>query len=266
MLDPLLLRRLPAFVESAYCAYNEHLPIPIIPGSRSSIYLFKDRYQWESFTRDFAGNQAALFIKIQQGAYCLKGCCVVYDIGPKRTFAAIGHEGWHQFTAKHFKYRLPSWLDEGIAMQFEGPKRINGKLRFEPYENHYRLGSLAQIMQQHNSIALNTLISISPGEVMASDQAESVMAFYSQSYALVRFLQEAQDQKYLRGYQAMVYDGLCGRWPLCRKNKRIAKDRNRLRTIKWNSKVGKKIFTHYINPEPQAIEQEYLDFCQRIAD
>jgi len=44
---------------------------------------------------------------------------VVYYIGRERTFSALGHEGWHQFNSRHFKFRLPSWLDEGIAMLFE---------------------------------------------------------------------------------------------------------------------------------------------------
>jgi len=32
---------------------------------------------------------------------------------------------------------------------------------------------------------------MSPGEALATDQTEAVMAFYSQSYALTRFLREA---------------------------------------------------------------------------
>jgi hypothetical protein len=265
LVDPVFLERLPEFVEAAYCAYNQHLPIPIIPGSRSTIYLFENRSQWEDFTHSFAGRQASLYVKIQEGAYCHQGSCVAYDIGLQRTLAAIGHEGWHQFTSRHFKYRLPSWLDEGIAMQFESPRRIQGRLEFFPYENHYRLGSLTRMLRQRDQLSLPTLLSISPGEVMASDRAESVMAFYSQSYALVRFLQEAGQQKYLRHYQALVYDGLRGKWPLSKKNRRIAEDRNQARTIKWNCRVGKKLFTHYICSDPEGIEPEFIDFCRQIA-
>ena len=265
LVDPVFLQRLPEFVEASYQAYNQHLPIPISAGSRSTIYLFENRSQWEDFTRSFAGRQASLYVKIQEGAYCHQGSCVAYDIGLHRTLAAIGHEGWHQFNSRHFKYRLPSWLDEGIAMQFESPRRIQGQLRFDPYGNHYRLGSLTRILRQQNQLSLPTLLGISPGEVMASDRAESVMAFYSQSYALVRFLQEARNQKYLRHYQALVYDGLQGKWPLCKKNRRIAEDRNQARTIKWNSWVGKKLFAHYICSDLDAVELEFLDFCQHIS-
>ena len=106
-------------MESAYKAYNSQLPVPIKTSSKFIIYLFADRTQWEHFTWTFAGEQAEIFYKIKAGAYYHNDACVAYDIGPERTFSTLGHEGWHQFSSRHFKYRLPSWLDEGVAMLFE---------------------------------------------------------------------------------------------------------------------------------------------------
>jgi hypothetical protein len=262
--QPLLLRMVPGFIESAYRGYNDQLPQAIDTASPFQIYLFADRRQWEDFTRDFAGDQAALFCKIKTGAYYLNGACVVYDIGPKRTLSALGHEGWHQFNSRHFKYRLPSWLDEGVAMLFEASVSEGGLFRFDPAGNVQRLGALKETLSKGKPIPLRDLISTSPGEVLAIDQAEAVMAFYSQSYALIRFLREAGYGKRLNSYHRLMSDGLTGQWPLDKSAGITAEDRNLPRTIPWNRQVGRQLFEHYIGADLGQLEQEYLAFCQRI--
>lgn len=262
--QPLILRMIPGFVESAYRGYNDQLAQPIETSSRFTIYLFADRQQWEDFTRGFAGDQASLFCKIQTGAYYLNGACVVYDIGPKRTLAAIGHEGWHQFNSRHFKYRLPSWLDEGVAMLFEASVCEQGLFRFDPAMNIQRLGALKETLGRSQQISLHDLIATSPGEVLATDQTEAVMAFYSQSYALIRFLCEAGYGRRLDAYHRLLQDGLLGHWPLDESNGATAENRNLPRTIPWNRTVGRQLFEHYIGNDVEQLEREYLAFCRRI--
>jgi hypothetical protein len=262
--QPLMLRMVPGFIESAYCGYNDQLPQPIETATPLTIYLFADRQQWEDFTQGFAGDQAALFCKIKTGAYYLNGACVVYDIGPKRTLSALGHEGWHQFNSRHFKYRLPSWLDEGVAMLFETSVSEGGLVRFEPAGNLQRLGALKDALNRGNPIPLKDLVSTSPGEVLATDQAQTVMAFYSQSYALVRFLREADYGKRLNAYRRLLSDGLQGRWPLDKSAGTTAEDPNLPRTLVWNRQVGRQLFEHYIGADLGQLDQEYLAFCQRI--
>jgi hypothetical protein len=262
--QPLMLRMVPGFIESAYWGYNDQLPQPIETATPFQIYLFADRPQWEDFTYGFAGDQAALFCRIKTGAYYLNGACVVYDIGPKRTLSAMGHEGWHQFNSRHFKYRLPSWLDEGVAMLFETSVCERGLFRFDPPGNIQRLGALKETLRTGKPIPLKELVATSPGEVLALDQTEAVMAFYSQSYALVRFLREAGYGKRLNSYHRLLSDGLVGRWPLDKSAGITAEDRNLPRTIPWNRQVGKQVFEHYIGSDLDQIEQEYLAFCQRI--
>jgi hypothetical protein len=265
LLDPFFLWRIPGFMERAHQAYSAQLPYVVDPGESSKVYIFKDREQWEDFTRIFTGKQAKLFLKIRQGAYCYKGSCVAYDIGPKRTLAALSHEGWHQFSSRHFKFRLPSWLDEGLAMQFEGFHCVSGEYVFEPSLNHYRKRALASVLNEQDSIDLKELLCISPGEVMATDRAESVMAFYSQSYALVRFLQEACAGKYLADYQRLIRDGLLGQWPLCFSDRTVAENRDLARTVDWNGRVGIQLFRSYVCEEIPSLEDEYLSFCWEIS-
>ena len=264
LLNPVMLRRLPTFVESAYRAYNQQLPKPVEANGRFVVYLFAGRDQWEAFTRSFTGEQAELFCRIQAGAYYHQDACVAYDIGLERTFSVLGHEGWHQFDDRHFAFRLPSWLDEGIAMLFEAQSAEDGSFDLEPAHNAYRLKTLRKTLDAGAMIPLEQLIATTPGHVLATDQTEAVMAFYSQSYALVRFLREADSGKRLADYRRLLADGLHGDWPLDETSKRIAADRTVPRNILWNNIVGLLLFQEYVGDDFQRVEQEYLAFCRKI--
>ncbi len=263
LLEPLMLSQIPGFMESAYRGYQNQLPTPIETTTPFTLYLFADRSQWETFTLSFTGPQAPMYLKIKAGAYYLKGACVAYNIGAERTFAGLGHEGWHQFNSRHFKYRLPSWLDEGVAMMFETSQYDQGLFSFHPESNLYRLGSLKKTLVNNSTIPLRELVGINPGEVV-TESDDAVAAFYSQAYALVRFLREENYGKRLASFQKMLLDGLNGQWPLDEADKHIAADRNIPITIYWNRMVGSLLFEHYIDDRYDKIEKEYLVFCKKI--
>ena len=254
LLEPLMLRQIAGFIESAYKAYNHQLPEPVETKTKFTIYLFADRRQWEEFTNNFAGGQAAIFRRIKAGAYCHNGACVAYDIGIERTFSVLAHEGWHQFSGRHFRFRLPSWLDEGVAMLFET----------RPAENAYRLDALKKTMTKNKMLPLRDLIATTPGDVLATDQTEAVMGFYSQSYALIRFMRESGGGKRLGDYRRLLADGLRGNWPLDETSKKIAADRNIPRNIHWNHIVSLVLFHEYIGDDYGPVEKEYMAFCRRI--
>ena len=279
LLEPLMLSQVPGFIESAYRGYQSQLPRPIETSTPFTVYLFANRQQWETFTIDFTGPQAPLYLQIKAGAYYLNSACVAYNIGLERTFSGLAHEGWHHFNSKHFKYRLPSWLDEGVAMQFEVSQYDKGFFTFNPEQNLYRLGPLKQTLIKNKTISLRELVGLNPGEVVA-DSNEAVAAFYSQAYALVRFLREDNYGKRLANYQRMLSDGLAGQWPLDEQDKLIAADRNIPITVYWNRMVGTSLFEHYIasperpgvskaepgrgNDNFDKIEKEYITFCKKI--
>jgi hypothetical protein len=258
-----MLSQIPGFMESAYRGYQSQLPEPFETSTKFTIYLFADRKQWEAFTVGFTGPYAQVYLKIKVGAYYLNDACVAYNIGLERTFASIGHEGWHHFNSKHFKYRLPSWLDEGVAMQFETSKYDKGFFVFLPALNGYRLGELKQTLIKNKLIGLREIIGMNPGEAVI-DSDDAVAAFYSQSYALVRFLREDDYGKRLANYQKMLLDGLNGQWPLDERGRQLASDRNIPITVDWNRMVGTMLFAHYIGDEFDKIEKQYLIFCKKI--
>ena len=264
LLDLLVLRQVPGFMESALAAYKKQLPNPIETENIFKIYLFGTRGQWEDFTKTFAGDNAQMYLKIKKGAYYLNGICVAYNIGRTRTFAVLGHEGWHQFNSRHFKYRLPSWLDEGIATLFESSVYVDGIFYFKPERNIARLGSLREALRSKNIIPLEELITLNPGEVIVQTNSEVVASFYAQSYALTRFLREEGYGKRLGKYHNLLLGAANGSWPLTPKLKKIASDRNIALTAGWNRYISPKLFAYYIDPNCGLMEEEYLEFCRKI--
>lgn len=265
LLDPLMLGQIPSFMEAAYREYNNQLGQAVVTSAPFTIYLFDNRQQWEAFTDDFAGDQAPMYKRIRAGAYYLNDACVAYNIGRERTMAALGHEGWHQFSRRHFRFSLPSWLDEGIAMLFESYSSDNGRVRFTPERNTSRLGGLRQTLLAGKMIPLAELVGLDPGQALsAEDNNATVTAFYSQSYALMRFLREEDYGRRLGSLRTMLRDGLNGSWPISQQQAQMAEDRNIELTIGWNRAVGRAIFEHYISSEMEEIEQQYLQFCRKI--
>lgn len=265
LLEPLMLRQFPAFLEAAYRAYQSQLPQPLAAGRPLEVYLFATRSQWEHFTHHTMGAEAEVYLRIQRGAYTANGICVAYNIGRKQTFSVVGHEGWHQFNQRLFTYRLPSWLDEGIATLFETCRYSQGRFEFEPQRNLMRLGSLKKTIQQNHLIPLRQLIVLNPGQVLSRHGEDSaVIAFYAQNYALVRFLREYNYGIRLRQYHAMLLGGANGTWPLEGDFAALAADRTRPLTVRWNTLVAPALFNHYIEPDMEALEKEYRTFCARI--
>jgi hypothetical protein len=263
LLEPLILGRLAAFMETALQEYQKQLPSPIEIRQRMTLYLFGDRKQWESFTDVFAGPQAPIYRQIQKGAYCLKDTCVAYHIGIEQTFSALAHEGWHQFTGRHFVYRLPSFLDEGIATLFETFEQQDGRFVFRPDRNTGRLGTLKINLQQGRLIPLSTLIELNPGQVL--DNSEPATAFYSQAHALVRFLRENNHELDIRAYQQMLYDALKGSWPVSEELGRTLSDRRVPMTARLNRELAPQLFSRYIHADIDRLQGPFESYCRRIS-
>jgi hypothetical protein len=266
LLDPLMLRQTPSFVESAYEAYERQVPDVIECTQKFKVYLFNDRQGWETFTRQFTGPDAEVYMKIQRGAYAKDGVCVAYNIGRKQTFAVMGHEGWHQFNQHYFKYRLPSWLDEGVATLFETCQYKQGVFQFRPQDNLMRLGSLRKAVQQGQMIPADQLITLNPAQVIDgyNGNADSAMAFYAQTYAMVRFLREYEYGKRLTKYHNLLLGGLRGTWPIESVLARMAGDRGVPLTAAWNSRVSPILFNLYIDRDMELINSQYRQFCNDI--
>ena len=242
--------------------YQSQLPEPVEADGKFDIYVFATRAQWDAYTKQLVGSAAAVYLKIKAGAYYFDGKCVAYNIGLSRTASVLGHEGWHQFNNKCFAYRLPSWLDEGIATLFESPVYENGRWKFSTDRNMGRLGSLKFVMLKGKSIPIRELIAFNPGQAIM-DGDEAIMGFYAQSYAMVRFLREDDYGLRLGNYHQMLLGALNGTWS-ADENLRQMADKAEPMTTTWNSYMATKLFNRYIGSDFYSLEKQYKIFCGKI--
>lgn len=116
---PDLNDRIAQLMEGAFGAYRTvggNVPVTDYP---MQCYIFANRVQWERFTLMHAGPDADIYLKIARGGYTIHDWYVAYYIGDISTYSVAAHEGWHQYVNRHFKGRLPPFLEEGIACMFE---------------------------------------------------------------------------------------------------------------------------------------------------
>ena len=259
--EPLMLRGVPAYMESCYRAYQGKFGLDVVSAELMDVYLFKSREQWEKFTVDTTGELSGLYLKIQRGAYYTDGRCVAYNIGRKKTFSVMGHEGWHQFSHRNFMYRLPSWLDEGIAMQFEAFDERDGYYHFDSQKNLGRLAGLKKQFQTGKFISLDELVVLNPGIVISMEDDGATSAYYSQVWALVRFLTEYQYGSYKSGLVNMVNGAMLGTWPVDSKSGDVLSDKKRVMSSGMNSYISAAMFNEYIDGDVSILEAEYAGFC-----
>ncbi|MBN1764256.1 MAG: hypothetical protein JW860_03280 [Sedimentisphaerales bacterium] len=270
--DPLILRQVPVFLESAFRSYSEVMGHSITVPEKLAVYFFKTRSQWEDFTRHWTGPMADNYLKIQSGAYYLNGACIAYNLTRQSSFSVLAHEGWHQFSDELFTYRLPAWLDEGLATNFEAYHWENGRVIFDANTNGSRLFSLRQTYAADALFNISDLLTLDAGRVISHttfnvDGTQSntrVIAYYAQLYALVRFLREYEYGIYREKFQQMLDDAYLGRWPLDDSLISEATQRDRNPTRRWNAIVGQLIFQTYIASSPLEIESQYRAFSNKI--
>jgi len=142
---PQLASRIPIFLERCLINYTSSLGALPAPTSHMDTYMLATRPQWERLTQRVMGDEADVYLKIQRGGFSANGKAVLYDIGPRDTFAITAHEGWHQYTQRTFRSPLPVALEEGLATYMEGfrwdPDRPDTP-RFLPWANFERFEQL----------------------------------------------------------------------------------------------------------------------------
>lgn len=269
--DPLVARQVPVLLESAYRSYCESVGDTLTLDAPLVVYIFGTRDQWEDFTEEWTGTQAPLYMQIQRGAYYLNGATVAYHLGRSANFSVLAHEGWHQFCDALFAFRLPSWLDEGLATSFEAYQWDRGRVTFNAKHNGGRLVALKQGLLSGTFFPLPELLRRDPGAVLsmtlASDTSASdpvVAAYYGQVYALMRFLNEYNYGQYRPGLQRLLADAHHGAWPITPDLQAEARRTDKNPTRRWNAIVGPLLFQNYIVANPAQLEDAYRAFCFKI--
>lgn len=206
--NPVLVSRVPEFVESALAHYRSAIaPLPA-PPMRLDTYLMANRGQWADLSRRLLSAEAEQVLRIPRGGYASRGIGVYFDIGLYDTLAIAAHEGWHQYTQRTFREPLPIWLEEGIAAFMEGHRWIDGRPVFSPWSNVERFDQLRKASSLGKLVSLDELLEQSPQGAMASAD-EGVLTYYAQLWVLTLLLFE--DDRYRTGLARVVIDAAEGR-------------------------------------------------------
>ena len=204
--DASLLEKLPMFLEEAYEQYKAFLP-PAEPDEEPfEVYLFARRYEWEAYTKENTGPMAEKYLKIRAGAYSHDGVCVAYLLERYSTFGVLAHEGFHQFSKRRLNHRIPAWMEEGLACNFEAHIWKAGHPYFTPNLDEFRIKALRRALLNNWLYPLPELLATNAGEAVGEPK-ETTATFYAQAWALTRFLQETS---YQPAFRQMLDDAAAG--------------------------------------------------------
>ena len=243
-------------MEGAMDAYQS-LASDVPPSARPlECYLFETRGQWAAFTRQHTGEDAAIYLRVNRGGYTVGDWFVAYWIGDTATFSVAAHEGWHQFVARHFRGRLPPFLEEGMACLFEEVQWENGLPRWDLSKNEPRLEALRAAADGDFMYPLAQLVRMHAGQVVGKPSSR-IEAFYAQSWAFARFLNDGDGGRHRPALRRMFADAARGalyddsfqqlsRGPL------------------WNPSTARPMLEHYLGMELPAIEQAYANYVRYL--
>lgn len=192
-------------METALSQYRLLTPGLEFRGEPMPCYVFGSRGEWMDFTRRTTGGDAQLYLAITRGGYTTGDKYVAYLVGEKETISVACHEGWHQFCARHFSGRLPPFLEEGFACTFETVRFEDGKPQINTTINGLRAQQLRKSSENGALWPLRELCQLHAGMVV-NRPGPRIEAFYAQSWAFARFLQEGAGGKYRPALQRLIGD------------------------------------------------------------
>jgi len=257
--DPVLLSRLPGFLETALEHYRTAVtPLPA-PPLRLDTYLMDNRTQWRTLSRLLAPDRADQYDTIPRGGYATGGVGVFYDIGVYDTMAIAAHEGWHQYVQRTFREPLPIWMDEGLASYMEGHRWAGASPVFMPWANVERFDRLRADVSTGTIIPLDRLLEMRPAEEIGNASG-SALTYYAQVWALIHFLREGEGGAYRAPLRDMIADAAEGRMARAvstRSSQFRFEGRRSLR-------IGPAVFTAYFGEDLETHARRYEAFLKRI--
>jgi len=270
--DERVLQQLPVFYERAlehYTSALANLPKPRVP---LETFLFQTRSQWQVKTQEMLPDQATMFSNLGRGGFTTKGTSVLYYIDrwvdqrgyPRDTFAIAAHEGWHQYTQQTFKHQLPIWLEEGVATYMEG-YRVNRDRNAEPEfhaaANFERRETLRDALRSGRLIPLDDILTRSPQSFL-NESKETLLTYYAQVWAMIRFLAEGEDGRYKSALNDVLLDAAEGRLVGRMMNSQITAGIRRRSGP--NRSVGPAVAQEYFNRDLSVLETQYRAFIDQI--
>lgn len=247
---------LPQVLEGAYVQYQALAPARPIDDRPMHGYVFARRQEWAEFTTRKTGGDAAMYKQNTRGGYTIDDWFVAYALDDLATFSVAAHEGFHQYAARHFKSRLPPFLEEGLACLFETVRMEDGLPRWNATVNPGRAYALFAATKENRLIPLEQLAAMHAGDVV--DQAQpKIDAFYAQSWGFARFLLEAEGGRYRPMLQKLLADTAAGT---------VYDPGGTLRAphMAWDPSGTKAVLEHYLGQDLATIDRAYRVFVTQV--
>ena len=249
-------------MEGALSQYRRLAPDVPPSGQPMACYLFQTRDEWAAFTRTRTGADAAVYLQINRGGYTVRDWYVAYFIGDLGTYSVAAHEGFHQYVARHFRSRLPPFLEEGLACMFEEVHWASAGggpwlPRWSLATNRSRLVGLRHAYEGGYLLPLAQLASMHAGQVV-DRPPEQIEAFYAQSWAFARFLWEAEAGRYRPALRRILTEAADGTL--------YPGDRT-LRTDDglWDPDSARPLLEHYLGADLETLDEAFRRYVGRVA-
>jgi len=220
-------------------------------------FVFAKRAQWVDFTRAQTGNDATIYLQITRGGYTIADWFVSYYVGDSSTYSVTAHEGWHQYVSRHFKGRLPPFLEEGTACMFETVKFTDGLPRWDLSINPNRAQGLRRTFEGRHQWPLEKLVSMHAGDVVRLP-GDRIEAFYSQDWAFARFLWEYNNGQYRPAFKKLLAETAAG------SPYDPSGTMTRAHNL-WSPSSVQPMLEHYLGKPLSEIEPEFEKFEHQIA-
>ena len=244
-------------MEAALAQYSQLAPDVPLTHRPMECYVFASRREWATFTSAKTGTDATIYLHITRGGYTVRDWFVAFYIGEAGTFSVAAHEGFHQFAARHFKTRIPPFLEEGIACLFENVQWEMGVPTWKLDTNPNRLGSLRTAIAAGQFIPLSELITLHAGQVVNGPKAR-ISAFYGESWAFAQFLWTADNKKFRPRLQRLLADAAAGK---------IQGILSRpIDAVFWNPATAKPLLERYLGSDLQTLDGEFQHYLTDIPD
>lgn len=255
--DEEFLDSLSQVMEGALEHYHQLTPGVRLTDEPMECYIFSRRPEWAQFTRQHTGDDAAVYLQINRGGYTVKDWFVAYFIGDVGTYSVAAHEGWHQYVARHFRSRLPPFLEEGIATMFENISWTTRRPRWNLQVNPNRAEKLRTAIEDGQLWPLEQLCTMHAGDVVGLS-GERIETFYAQNWAFAQFLWNAENGRYRAAFQRMLSDLASGQADAHLGRRRSLGDT-------WDPRGVRPLLEFYLTMNIEQIDAAYVRYMRQIA-
>jgi len=253
--DAVFHRACAELVEGQFDRYRRDLKI--IPRDKMVCYVFANRLQWEAFTKATMGARARDYLRIRDGGYSANDISALYYLGRYPTLAILAHEVFHQYLDCASDEPVPPWINEGLACYYEAHEWDRQRVVFTPEKNTFRREILAQSIQADRLFPLRQILSTHAGKISKLSRAE-VGTYYSQVWAMVRFLREGEKGKYAQPFNRLLAE-------LGSRNVKTRAGGYLAAAGTERLSFGESVFLAYITEELDRFEHEFEEYTKQLA-